>query len=250
MQFIGIIPARYGSGRFPGKPLAKVLGRTMISRVYEQASRCQLLSEVVVATDDRRILNHVNTFGKAVMTRKEHESGTGRCLEAFDLINHDKRYTENDCIINIQGDEPFIDPGQITMLAGMLKVPGRSIVTLARKISDSSRVNDPNTVKVVISASGRALYFSRSPIPYIRADQGSSAKDIVFYSHIGLYGFRAGTLREIESLPWSSLEQAEKLEQLRWLQQDHEIFVEETYTESLSVDTPADLMAINNAQTK
>ncbi len=247
MQFIGIIPARYASSRFPGKPLAMVRGVTMIKRVYEQVLKCRELSEVVVATDDKRILDHVNSFGKAVMTRTDHLSGTDRCLEAFDHLNRNGKYNEDDCIINIQGDEPFIDPGQVTRLTKILRVPGRNIATLVKKIVDKPEINDPNRVKVVISSSGRALYFSRSPVPYTRVETG--IKNTVYYSHIGIYGFRAKTLREIVKLPESSLEKAEKLEQLRWLQQDYEIFVEETYTESLPVDTPEDLEAINSMKT-
>lgn len=242
MQFIGIIPARYGSTRYPGKPLAMIRGKTMIQRVYEQSCKCRLLDDVVVATDDQRIFNHVQTFGKALMTDSRHTSGTSRCLEAFQIMNTRNAYTESDGVINIQGDEPFIDPSQIEQVIGGLKEGGKGIVTLARIIEREQDIHNPNIVKLVFTVTGKALYFSRSPIPWAGkpGDGQGAAGTIRHYKHIGLYGYRADTLEKIVSLPAGSLEATEKLEQLRWMQHDFEIFVKETYTDSKSVDTPED----------
>lgn len=243
MHLIGIIPARYASGRFPGKPLAMIHGKSMIRRVYEQAMQCQTLDTLVVATDDQRIYDHVAGFGRVVMTGTGHTSGTARCLEAFEKIKADKKYSSSDGIINIQGDEPFIDPGQIDQIIHHLKDPGKHIITLAKKIENEAEIHNANVVKVVFSQSGKAMYFSRAGIPYIRPD-GAKEKPAgrgTHYKHLGIYGYRAGILERIVSLPESSLEAAEKLEQLRWMQQDFEIFVEETYTESVAIDTPEDL---------
>ncbi len=242
MQFIGIIPARYGSVRFPGKPLVMIQGESMIQRVYEQALTCKLLNEVVVATDDRRIFEHVSAFGKVVMTG-EHASGTDRCLEAFEIINENNEYNDSDGIINIQGDEPFIDPEQIEQVCRKLRQPGKNIVTLAKQISQSHEIDNPNVVKVVFSLSGKALYFSRLPIPYRRGE--SLTKDDVtnnsHFKHLGLYAYRAETLKQIANMQPGPLEVAEKLEQLRWMQQDLDIFVEITDRESFAIDTPEDV---------
>lgn len=243
MQFIGIIPARYHSRRFPGKPLAMIRGKSMIQRVYEQSGKCSALNELVVATDDQRIYDHVSAFGKAVMTDRNHPSGTDRCLEAFYRINTDNTYSDNDGVINIQGDEPFVDPEQIDQVIHQLKKPNKNIVTLVKKIDREDDLRNPNVVKVVFTASGRALYFSRLPIPYVGGTGAmkETGEPATHYRHLGLYGFRAGTLQQIVSLPVGALEDAEKLEQLRWLQQDFEIYVEETYVESIAIDTPEDL---------
>lgn len=243
MQFIGIIPARYASKRFPGKPLVMIHGKSMIQRVYEQAGKCKALNEVVVATDDQRIYDHVTAFGKAVITAKDHPSGTDRCLEAFHQINAGNTYSENDGVINIQGDEPFIDPGQIDQIIHHLKNPKKNIVTLVKKIDRKDDIQNPNVVKVVFTHSRKALYFSRLPIPHPGASghTGKTRDKVSHYRHLGLYGFRAGTLQQIVSLPVGELENAEKLEQLRWLQQDYEIYVEETYVENIAIDTPEDL---------
>ena len=214
----------------------------MVQRVYERASLCSDLKEVIVATDDERIFEHVSAFGQVVMTSPAHPSGTDRCLEALDNHNASGIYGDGDAVINIQGDEPFIHPGQISQLARMLGDTEKQIVTLARQLENREKASDPNMVKVVFSDSGRALYFSRYPIPFVREKTDQVSKKP--YQHIGLYGFRIGTLRRIAGMPAGSLEEAEKLEQLRWMQQDLEIFVEETYTESISVDTPEDLRAL------
>ena len=214
----------------------------MIRRVYEQASLSSSLNQVVVATDDHRIFDHVAEFGHVVMTGLHHQSGTDRCHETLVQLNQDGKYKPTDCVINIQGDEPFIHPGQISQLARMLGDTEKQIVTLARQLENREKASDPNMVKVVFSDSGRALYFSRYPIPFVREKTDQAPKKP--YQHIGLYGFRIGTLRRIAGMPAGSLEEAEKLEQLRWMQQDLEIFVEETYTESISVDTPEDLRAL------
>lgn len=246
MRFIGIIPARYASVRFPGKPLVMVHGKTMIRRVYEQACKCLLLNDVVVATDDQRIFDHVSEFGKVVMTG-EHASGTDRCLEAFEIINDNDAYNDSDGIINIQGDEPFIHPDQISLLIGKLQQTGKNIVTLAKRITLAHEIHDPNVVKVVFSRSGKALYFSRLPIPYRRDNMQihDEPPRNLHFKHLGLYGYKAATLKRIAKMPPDSLEIAEKLEQLRWMQQDIDIFVEVTEKESIAIDTPEDLKRLD-----
>jgi 3-deoxy-manno-octulosonate cytidylyltransferase (CMP-KDO synthetase) len=245
MQFIGIIPARYASSRFPGKPLADIGGKTMIQRVYEQAQKCDLLTEVVVATDDERIFKHAETFGKVVMTSPAHHSGTDRCLEAFTIINEKNKYDNEDGLINIQGDEPFIAPGQIEKLINLLQDPGKDIVSLAKKISSQEAYKNPNVVKVVMSNKGKALYFSRSPIPHFRNDTNrDDSLHASGYQHIGLYGFRIGILKQIASLPAGTLEMAESLEQLRWMENAFDIYLAETLSETIAIDTPEDLKKI------
>ncbi len=246
MHFIGIIPARFASTRFPGKPLAMIHGKSMIRRVYEQAVSCKTLNTVVVATDDQRIYDHVSGFGRVVMTRADHASGTARCLEAFQKINTENMYGPEDGIVNIQGDEPFIDPGQIDQVVACLKDPRKHIVTLAKRITHELEIHDPNVVKVVFSQSGNAMYFSRGCIPFVLADGNEKgyAGLGIHYKHIGIYGYRAVILKRIVSLKESSLEAAEKLEQLRWMQQDFKIFVEETYKEGFAIDTPEDLKKV------
>ncbi len=245
MQFIGIIPARFASSRFPGKPLAKIGGKTMIRRVYEQALKCDLLNEVVVATDDDRIYEHVHSFGRVVMTSTLHRSGTDRCLEAFNIINKQNAYSDEDGLINIQGDEPFVDPGQIAQLAGMLQDPTKKIVSLVKKISSPEAFNNPNVVKVVRSLNGKALYFSRTAIPYLRND-AMPAEHLPdhAYKHIGLYGFRISTLKKIAAMKAGALERTESLEQLRWMENGIDIYLSETFSESIAIDTPEDLKKI------
>lgn len=242
MRFIGIIPARYASTRFPGKPLATISGKTMIQRVYEQCLKCSLLNDLVVATDDQRIFDHVSGFGQVLMTGSNHQSGTDRCLEALDMINIDKQYADSDCLINIQGDEPFISPEQIELLVNRLSQSGKNILTLIKKIREEKSYFDPNQVKVVFTNNHKALYFSRAPIPFYKHHQKETKNRQLFgYKHIGLYGFRIKTLRQITKIDEGTLEQAESLEQLRWLQHGFEIFLVETQHESIAVDTPADL---------
>ena len=241
MKFIGIIPARYASSRFPGKPLALIGDLTMIERVYRQASK--ELEEVVVATDDHRIYDTVIAFGgKAVMTSETHRSGTDRCREAYANIGSDA-----DVIINIQGDEPFIAPQQIGSLKACFDDPSVQIATLARKFDPTKGFEalfDPNTPKVVMDNESNAIYFSRSIIPYVRNYPWQQwLGHAVFHTHVGLYAYRAATLDAITSLPQSSLELAESLEQLRWIQNGYKIRVAITDRPTIGIDTPEDLKA-------
>ncbi len=239
-KYIGIIPARYASTRFPGKPLALIQGKQMIQRVYEQAS--MVLDLVYVATDDERIFNAVKGFGgKVIMTSPAHSSGTDRCAEAVILI--EKETGEKfDVVLNIQGDEPFIEPQQISLLMECFDQPSTQIATLVKAASLPEEVFNPNRPKVVLGTNQQALYFSRSPIPFIRgaekADWLSSSK---FYLHIGLYAFTKEVLLEVTRLPQSALEKAESLEQLRWLENGFHITVRTTAFDSFGIDTPEDL---------
>lgn len=238
-KFVGIIPARYASTRFPGKPLADIGGMTMIERVYTQASR--ELDDVWVATDDRRIYDAVESFGgHVVMTSSTHRSGTDRCYEA--LL---KAAPEADAVINIQGDEPFIDPSQIALLKETLLRPDTEIATLVRRFDPAKGFEalfNPNTPKVVFTEDMKALYFSRSIIPYVRGYEWTDwLGHATFYTHIGMYGYRADALARIVTMPQSSLEIAESLEQLRWLQNGLLIRVAITDCETIGIDTPEDL---------
>ncbi len=236
-RILGIIPARYASSRFPGKPLVMINGKTMIQRVYEQCSRSKSLSAVVVATDDSRISDAVKAFGGAViMTDPNHQSGTDRCFEA--LAKSDGSY---DYAINIQGDEPVISPKQIDLLAGLLN--GKTeIATLVKRLKDESELFDPNVVKVVFSKNHRALLFSRSTIPHMRnVPENDWLTKGQFFKHIGIYAYRSDILKEITELNQSKLELAESLEQLRWLEHGYSIKIAETQYESIGIDTPADL---------
>jgi 3-deoxy-manno-octulosonate cytidylyltransferase (CMP-KDO synthetase) len=243
MSSIGIIPARFASTRFPGKPLALIQGKPMIQWVYEGASKAELLSTVVVATDHPSIFEAVNSFGGfAVMTREDHPSGTDRCYEALCLLNQSFDY-----VINIQGDEPMIDPGMIDQLCTMLIQGKPSVVTLARKISDPTEIENPNVVKVVFDASGRAMYFSRSPIPYQRNIPRSEwVHHQDYFKHLGIYGFRSEILKNIVALSTARLEIAESLEQLRWMVHGIDVHVASTDYESISVDTPEDIHKLIN----
>lgn len=246
MKFIGIIPARFNSTRFPGKPLAIVKGETMIRRVYQQALKCNELHEVIVATDDQRIFDHVNEFGKAVMTSSNHPTGSDRCLEAFTLINENNTYPGNSVIINIQGDEPFIQPQQISLLIQAFDSPGTQIATLVKAIESNEELFNENVVKAVINNQGNAMYFSRQPIPFLRSmppDQWVS--NARYYKHIGLYAYTADVLKQLSSLPGGHYEIAESLEQLRWLESGFSIRVMQTALQSHAVDTPQDLIKIN-----
>lgn len=238
MQTLGIIPSRFASTRFPGKPLVVINGKTMIQRVYEQACKATSLAQVLVATDDKRIFTHVQSFGgQVIMTKNSHQSGTDRCAEvAFN-------FQDMEAIINIQGDEPFINPQQIDQVAIQLKQnTALNIATLAKRITDSTQLFSPNIVKVVFNQSHVANYFSRSPIPYLRGiDQNDWIAQGLFYKHIGLYGYRRQTLLAITQLPESRLEKAESLEQLRWLENGYQIGIGLTDIETVGIDTPADL---------
>ena len=241
MKILGIIPARYASTRFPGKPLVDVNGKPMIQRVYEQAKKCKSFSEVVVATDDKQIEGAVKKFkGKVVMTSHKHESGTDRCYEA--LTKTGGKY---DAVINIQGDEPFIHPEQISKIANCFKDKNVQLATLVMKLDNLNELTNPNTVKVIVSKKKEALYFSRTAIPYYRGkDFAGWLKMHTYYKHVGIYGYRTDILGEVTKLERSSLEIAESLEQLRWLENGYKIAVEFTDLESHSIDTPEDL---NNA---
>lgn len=236
MKFIAIIPARYASTRFPGKPLAVLGGKTVIQRVYEQVS--SILDEAYVATDDERIFAAVEAFGgKAVMTRTDHKSGTDRIEEAADKIG-----TDADVIINVQGDEPFIQPSQIETLMHLFDDPTTQIGTLGKPFESMEAVENPNSPKIVTDNRGFALYFSRSVIPFIRGkERGEWFGEYPFLKHLGIYAYRREVLAEVTRLPQSSLEKAESLEQLRWLQNGYRIRVGLTDVETVGIDTPEDL---------
>lgn len=240
MKTLIIIPARYASSRFPGKPLVEIGGKSMIRRVYEQCLKTA--RNVCVATDDQRIDTHVTLFGGySIMTSDRHKSGTDRCMEAYDSYCREHK-TSFDLIINAQGDEPFIDPDQLLSLERAFIDPEVTIATMVKSIVDKSEIFDSNTPKVIINLFNFAMYFSRSPIPFVRDFQiGELPANIPFYKHIGLYAYRPETLREITSLPPSELEKAESLEQLRWLENGYRIKVVPTTIDSHSVDTPEDL---------
>jgi 3-deoxy-manno-octulosonate cytidylyltransferase (CMP-KDO synthetase) len=248
MKIAGIIPARYASTRFPGKPLALIGGMSMIRRVYEQCLKADSLNIVVVATDDLRIADHVRSFnGNVVMTSTDHHSGTDRCNEALQhlLASYpDQRY---DVVVNIQGDEPFIDPAQINAVAACFTDPEVDIATLARTIVSAEELFNPNAVKVVTGTKKQALYFSRSPVPYIRnVGQADWIKQGSFLKHLGLYAYRSDVLKVIATLPPGVLENFESLEQLRWLENGFRISVERTDMEGVSIDTPEDLTKLIN----
>lgn len=237
MSILGIIPARYASTRFPAKPLADMGGKSMIRRVYEQAKKSKSLSKVVVATDHEEIYQHVIDFGGDVcMTSTHHASGTDRCYEV--LL---KENTSFDYVINIQGDEPFIEPEQIDLLASLLD-GDTELATLIKKIDSVEQLFNPNLVKAVVNKNAEALYFSRSPIPYVRnMEQVEWVTHHNFYKHIGMYAYRKDVLEKITRLEISSLEKAESLEQLRWLENGYKIKVKETNIETIGIDTPEDL---------
>lgn len=236
LKYIAIIPARYASTRFPGKPLAILGGKPVIQRVYEQVSK--VLTEVYVATDDDRIFQAVNQFGgRVVMTSSNHRSGTDRIQEAVEKIQ-----TQNDVVINVQGDEPFVHPSQIEALCQCFDYPTTQIATLGKPFSSMESVKNENSPKIVIDNHGEALYFSRSVIPFVRGVESSEwLTRYPFLKHIGLYAYRREVLSEITQLPPSSLEVAESLEQLRWLQNGYHIRVAKTDIETVGIDTPNDL---------
>ena len=236
MKFMAIIPARYASTRFPGKPLAVLGGKTVIQRVYEQVSSVR--SEVYVATDDQRIYDCVEGFGgKAVMTREDHKSGTDRIEEAVEKIG-----TDADVIINVQGDEPFIQPSQVETLMHLFDASETQIGTLGKLFESMEAVENPNSPKIVTDNRGFALYFSRSVIPYIRGKERNDwFGQYPFLKHLGIYAYRREVLAEVTRLPQSSLEKAESLEQLRWLQNGYRIRVGLTDVETIGIDTPEDL---------
>ncbi len=239
MKFIAIIPARYASTRFPGKPLADMNGKPMIQRVYEQVKKC--VDKVFVATDDERIYDAVTSFGgNVVMTSANHKSGTDRCAEAYNSIGGGE-----DVIINIQGDEPFIAPSQIEAIMGCFSDKSVQIATLVKPFTENDGIDaliNPNSPKVVLGVDNQALYFSRSVIPFVRGvDMQEWLKSHTFYKHIGMYAYRAEVLMEITKLPQSELEKAESLEQLRWLENGYKIKAGVTTQETIGIDTPDDM---------
>ncbi|MFA6276615.1 MAG: 3-deoxy-manno-octulosonate cytidylyltransferase [Pedobacter sp.] len=239
MKFLGIIPARFASTRFPGKPLIDIGGKTMIQRVYEQALKSDL-DKVVVATDDERIVAEVKRFGgDFILTSPNHQSGTDRCAEVV------QKLSGFDVVINIQGDEPFIDPSQISLLSLCFNDETVELATLIKEISEDAELFNPNIPKVVINDNQQAIYFSRHPIPFIRnAEKEKWATTHQFYKHIGIYGYKATTLLKITKLLPSSLELAESLEQLRWLENGYQIKTKITTIETIAIDTPEDLQKI------
>ena len=237
MKVVGIIPARYNSTRFPGKPLAMIKGKTMIQRVCEQAWKSKL-DAVVVATDDMRIADEVLKFGgKYVMTDPRHQSGTDRCCEAVQMLEE-----QYDAVINIQGDEPFIDPRHIDLLVDMISRDDTQLASLVKRVEDAEDLFGSSKVKVVMDKTGKALYFSRNPIPFMQnvAHEKWLQKGR-FYQHIGIYAYKTETLHQIAKMQPSALEQAESLEQLRWLENGLSIRMAVVAGESLSIDTPDDL---------
>lgn len=240
MKFIGIIPARYASSRFPGKPLADIGGMPMIQRVYKQVEG--VLDNVCVATDDEQIFKAVEAFGgNVVMTSSLHRSGTDRCYEAYAKVG-----AGYDVIVNIQGDEPFIHPEQIEALKACFSDPSTRIATLVKPFAATAdfekELFNPNSPKVVLNTNNEAMYFSRSVIPYMRGKNYTEwLANHTYYKHIGLYAYRAQTLQEITRLPPSPLELAESLEQLRWLENGYKIKAGITQRETVGIDTPEDL---------
>jgi 3-deoxy-manno-octulosonate cytidylyltransferase (CMP-KDO synthetase) len=246
-QIIGIIPARYGSSRFPGKPLVDINGRSMILRVCDQARKAGVLQEILVATDDNRIFDHVLEGGyRCVMTSPDHRSGTDRCLEALDAFSS-RENLKFDYVINIQGDEPFLPPEHIRQVAGLLMEEDARIASLVRLIDSQDQLFDPNVVKAVFGNDYQALYFSRHPLPYLRnvEESGWLARK-AHYKHIGIYGFQVDILRQVCQLPVGRLEEMESLEQLRWLEAGYSIQLGVTDLENISIDTPGDLLKISN----
>ena len=237
MKIIGIIPARYDSSRFPGKPLIDIAGQSMIQRVYQQAKHATSLSEVIVATDDQRIYDHVKSFaGNVMMTNKDHQSGTDRCAEvAASLIGFD-------VAINIQGDEPFIDPQQIDLLASCFDKADTEIATLIRRVESENELFNENKPKVVLNRKGEAVYFSRQAVPFLRGvKQNEWLAHRPYYNHIGIYGYRIDILQQLTALPLSDLETMEALEQLRWIDNGYKIQTAISSHSNDAIDTPDDL---------
>lgn len=246
MNFLAIIPARYASTRFPGKPLVTILGKPMIQWVYERTSAH--FADTWVATDDKRIFDAVTSFGgKVVMTSDSHKSGTDRIAEALETIER-LSGVKYDVVINVQGDEPLIATDHLSTIASLFDDDSTQIGTLVKPFAAEEDIFNPNTPKVVLSADNRALYFSRSVIPYVRGAECSDWQSRhTYYKHIGMYAYRANVLREITRLPQSSLELAESLEQLRWLENGYTVRVGVTNVETVSIDTPEDLEKLNQS---
>lgn len=246
MKFLALIPARYASSRFPGKPLASVNGKPMIQRVYEQS--CKAFEQVCVATDDERIYNAVKEFGgKVVMTSPRHNSGTDRCLEALENYTRESGLFF-DVVVNVQGDEPYIRPEQLNQLKECFNDPQVQLATLVKRVKNKEELLNYNAPKVVVDRNGDALYFSRSPIPFPRDLEitDTLVQELKFYRHIGLYGYRNEILKQVCRMDQSFLEKTEKLEQLRWIENGLKIRAKETEYESYAVDTPDDLAFLNS----
>lgn len=237
MKILGIIPARFASSRFLGKPLIDLAGKTMIQRVYEQAKKAISLTEVVVATDDERIYKAVESFGgKAVFTSDKHQSGTDRCAEVA------QKMTGFDAVINIQGDEPLINPIQIDLVASCFEDNETKLATLVKIIKTEEELFNINTPKVILNKSLEAIYFSRQTIPHLKnIETKDYLQSHIFYKHIGIYGYKCDVLQQIAQLPIGNLEKAESLEQLRWLENGYKIKVAITEHETLAIDSPEDL---------
>ncbi|MEA5109289.1 MAG: 3-deoxy-manno-octulosonate cytidylyltransferase [Lentimicrobium sp.] len=246
MTAVGVIPARYASTRFPGKPLVMIKGMSMIERVYRQASRCTLLSAVIVATDDARIAGHVAGFGgRVIMTSPHHPSGTDRIAETMRILAGNGEHY--DIAVNIQGDEPTIRPEQIESVVSLFSNSETRIATLIKVIKKTEDLFNPNVVKVLTDKSGKALLFSRSPIPHIRQHPDDEWTSVfTFYRHIGIYAYLTQTLQDISGLPPAPPETAESLEQLRWLWNGYSIQTNITDFETIGIDTPEDLSKLTN----
>lgn len=247
MKIIAIIPARYQSTRFPGKPLVMIQGKSMIRRVVEQTQKAKGIAKVVVATDDSRIFDHVKSFGGNVILSKEtHLNGTSRCLEALEILESSSD-SPIEAVINVQGDEPGIQPEQIEQIVSLLNQPMVEIATLVKKINAQETLFNPNVVKVIFGEDHHALYFSRQAIPFLRGvEKNQWTNNHSFYKHIGMYGYKSGVLKQIMKLAPGKLEQAESLEQLRWLENGLSIHTQVTEYESVGIDTPEDLQKLTN----
>jgi 3-deoxy-manno-octulosonate cytidylyltransferase (CMP-KDO synthetase) len=247
MNIIAIIPARYQSTRFPGKPLVMIQGKSMIRRVVEQTQKAKGIAKVVVATDDPRIFDHVKGFGgNVVLSRENHLNGTSRCLEALEILDIAEELPI-EAVINVQGDEPGIQPEQIEQIVSLLNQPTVSIATLVKKIESEETLFNPNVVKVIIGEDYHAIYFSRQAIPFIRGlKQSEWINNNTYYKHIGIYGYKSEALKQIIKLSPGKLEQAENLEQLRWLENGLSIHTQITEYESVGIDTPEDLQKLTN----
>ncbi|MBR3939420.1 MAG: 3-deoxy-manno-octulosonate cytidylyltransferase [Bacteroidales bacterium] len=246
MKVLGIIPARYASTRFPGKPLALIDGKAMIQHVYEGVKKISVLSDIVVATDDMRIANCVKTFGgKVAMTKETHRSGTDRCGEVLEQYQNEGK--EYDVVINIQGDEPNVEHSQIETLVKCFEDTDVQIATLKKQIFLKDELFSPNVVKVVCEKNGEAIYFSRFAVPYMRGiEEKEWLQKQKYYKHIGVYAYRCDVLKKLVELKQTELEIAESLEQLRWIENGFKIRVEDTTIENIAIDTPEDLLKLKN----
>lgn len=246
MKILGVIPARYASTRFPGKPLAVIGGKSMIRRVYEQSLLCRSLDEVIVATDDARIHDHVLHFGgKSMITSSKHQSGTERAGEVISALADEGKFF--DVVVNIQGDEPFIDPDDISLVISCFSDPVVEITTLVKPVEKPEKLHDPNVVKVMMDLQGRAICFSRSVIPFLRGVKQEKWLDHhSFYSHVGIYAYRTNVLQVLVKLPHTPAEIAESLEQMRWIEHGYSIFTKVTLNESPAIDMPEDLLKLTN----